>query len=335
MDESGTFSVTVTDANGCVSEVCCLTFQVILPNYSLSGTVYPFDSISGPVFLEGWVYRIGMNPDGTASLIDSTEIITDPNGFFSTYDFGDVAAGDYLIKAALTEGSDNYETTLPTYHFNSLTWGEADVITVPNTNGWPFYNISMMPGDNPGGPGGIYGSVIVGDGFVADPIPNISILLFNESGEAVTFAVTDGNGEFAFPDLAWGTYQVWIDIPGQEAAWYWVTIGPDNPTVTGLTFEVTEFGITTNINEVLETATFNTFPNPADDNLMIQFNATKAAQVQISLTSITGQILLVDNQQLTIGGQNIEMDVTNIPTGIYFLNIANGKDVISRKVVIK
>ncbi|MFT4971812.1 MAG: hypothetical protein ACI9JY_001012 [Saprospiraceae bacterium] len=203
------------------------------PNYTLSGTVYPFDSISGPVNLEGWVYLIGMNADGTASLLDSTEIVTSLNGFASFYDFGAVAAGDYLVKAALTEGSDNYEVTLPTYHFNELTWSEADVITVPTTSGWPFYNISMMPGDNPGGPGGIYGSVIVGDGFVLDPIPNVSILLFNESGEAVTYAVTDGNGEFAFPDLAWGTYQVWIDIPGQEAVWYWVTIGPDNPTATG------------------------------------------------------------------------------------------------------
>jgi hypothetical protein len=85
----------------------------------------------------------------------------------------------------------------------------------------------------------------------------------------------------------------------------------------------------------LEVETFNVFPNPTSDYLNIQFNATKAADIQISLTSITGQRLLIENQQLTVGGQNIEMDVTNISTGIYFLNIADGKDVISQKVVIK
>jgi hypothetical protein len=332
IDETGTYSVTIVDANGCVSEVCCLTFVMLEESFELRGLVYPADTINLIGTYEGWAYRIGMNPGGTASLIDSVALESSPNGVW--YDFGEVDAGEYLVKVALTENSTGYDINMPTYHYSHLTWSEADVITVPSL-GFNSYDVVMIYGDNPGGPGGIYGSVIVGDGLVLDPIPNTYILLYNESGEPVAFDVTNENGEFSFPDLAWGTYQVWIDIPGQEAAWYWVTIGPDNPTATDLIFEVSETGISTNINEVLAVETFNTFPNPVDNYLMIQFNAIKAADVQISLVSITGQTLLVDNQYLTAGGQNIEIEVAKIPTGVYFVNIANGKDVISQKIVIK
>lgn len=332
VSQSGTYSVIVVDADGCETEVCCFEVNVPQPNYDLRGLVYPVDSTNFMLTYEGWAYRIGMNADGTASLIDSTALESSPNGVW--YDFGEVAAGDYLVKVALTENSAGYDVNMPTYHYSHLTWGEADVITVP-TLGFSSYDVAMIYGDNPGGPGGIYGSVIVGDGFVADPIPNVSILLYNESGEPIAYTLTDGEGLFSFPSLAWGTYQVWIDIPGQEAVWYWVTIGPDNPTVTGLQFEVSETGITTDINEVLEVETFNVFPNPTSDKLTIQFNATVKAEVQISLTSITGQTLLLDNQVLTIGGQNLEMNLESIPTGVYFLNIADGNGVVSRKIVKK
>ena len=328
---SGIYTVVITDAEGCVFAITGF-WQVQEYNYQLRGLVYPADSANVFLTYEGWAYRIGMNADGTASLIDSVALESSLNGTW--YDFGDVDAGDYLVKVALTEGSPGYEENMPTYHYSSLTWGAADVIAIPSL-GFNSYDVWMIYGDNPGGPGGIYGSVIVGDGFVIDPIPNVSILLFNEFGEPVAYALTDGNGEFAFPDLAWGTYQVWIDIPGQEAAWYWVTIGPDSPTATGLVFEVSETGITTNINEILDITTFNTYPNPTADQLIVNFNVTKAAAVQISLTSLTGQTLLLDNQVLTIGGQTVELDLTNIPTGIYFLNIANGNDVISKKIVKK
>jgi len=343
----GTYSVTVTDAAGCVSEVCCISIVFIPPTNQLRGMVYPADSLNIAGTYEGFAYRIGLNPDGTASLIDSTALQSSPNGVW--YDFGDVADGDYLVKVALTEGSDGYDVNMPTYHLSHLTWSEANPITIPAPS-FSNFNIFMIYGDNPGGPGGIYGDVITGDGhgrptigiashggteFTGDPLANVSILLFDESENPVAYAFTNGAGEFGFPSLAWGTYKVQIEIEGMNEAHYWVTIGPDNPEINDLIFEVTEEGISTDIHEIIAVETFQVFPNPTAENINIWFDSNNNAAIQISLTSLTGQVLKTDYQTITTGQQVIEMDLSTVSSGIYFLNMANGNEVISKKIVKK
>jgi uncharacterized surface anchored protein len=46
-------------------------------------------------------------------------------------------------------------------------------------------------------------------------------LLLDDQDNAVTHTVTDANGKFAFPDLAWGTYQVIVEITGMEHTIKW------------------------------------------------------------------------------------------------------------------
>lgn len=343
LEGSGTYCVTVTDANNCASTACYQHTSNVPDNYRISGFVYPLDSIN-IIFTEvtGLVYLIVHDEDeGTLTAIDTVEM--QDGGY---YDFGEVPAGNYLVKAAYDEGIDIYEDNLPTYFGGVLWWNEATNITIPYTSSNVFgrnFHVYMVPGENPGGPGFIGGLISEGANFAGDvvdtrsgdPLAGISVLLLTDANEAVTHTVSDENGEFSFPDLAWGTYKVYIEIEGIEQVFHRVTIGPDNPEVNNIAFEVGEEGIVNSLKDFLKGKAFEVYPNPATDQVFVSVNSTEEFEGRLQVTDITGQTMLSQTKTFYQGEQQINLNINSLPTGIYFLNIQTGKKLVSRKIVKK
>ena len=74
-----------------------------------------------------------------------------------------------------------------------------------------FYrtNISLIAGTNPGGPGFIGDSVLLGankSAAVGDALDGRMLLLATSSGQAVAYTSSNASGQFSFPNLAYGTY---------------------------------------------------------------------------------------------------------------------------------
>ena len=331
------YCVTITDATGCVASDC---YVVNPDNFRIAGTVIPADS-NNVWNITGVAYLIVYDEAaGTLTAIDTVPLGATPIGM-GTYDFGDVPAGNYLVKAALSPGSEGYDTHLPTYYGDVLWWDEATTITTPYV-GTQWYDITLIQGDNPGGPGFIGGLVSEGANFKGDdeqrngdgdPIEGVSVILLDESESPVAYDYTDEEGRYEFPDLAWGTYKVVIEIMGYEQAFYWITIGPDNPEETGLNFEVNESFISTGIEEVVQNATFLLYPNPANDRLNVQFDMKKAAQVQFSIRDITGRVVEQMEMNLPTGVQHVDFQVDNYPAGLYLLNIQTEGGTIAKKFI--
>jgi 5-hydroxyisourate hydrolase-like protein (transthyretin family) len=335
------YCVTVTDATGCAATGCYMIEVPDPDNFQISGTVFLPDS-SNFDLLTGQAYLIVYDEAaGTLTAVDTVDLETTPAGI-TLYNFGDVPAGDYLVKVALSPGSVGYETHLPTYYGNVLWWDEATIITTPYT-GNMWYEVVLIEGDNPGGPGFIGGLVSEGANFKpgdeeqrsgeGDPIEGVSVILLDESELPVTYAYTDAEGRYEFPSLAWGTYKVVIEMMGYEQAYYWVTIGPDNPGETELNFEVSETSISTGIDEVVLNATFLLYPNPVNDILNVQFDMEKAAQVQFSILDITGRVVEQMGMNLPTGVQHLDFQVDNYPSGLYLLSIQTEGGTIARKFI--
>ncbi len=85
----------------------------------------------------------------------------------------------------------------------------------------------------------------------------------------------------------------------------------------------------------VQEAKLSVFPNPTKGMTQVSYTATNQAAVQISLTDLTGKIIL--NQQITdFDGFYLEtMDLTTYPEGIYFLNITQGDVVQTEKIVLQ
>ena len=337
----GTYCLTVTDDTGCTASSCyTVATQDIVEGYIL------LDSISTG---GGWINN-GVNTfkvyliehdvaAGTLTAIDSQLVSSTPNNWGGFYSFTGVADGGYLVKAAAEVGSDQYDNYLPTYYTSVLFWDEATTIVVPGNVG-ALYNIDMVSGTNPGGPGFIAGLIIDGANFTGgqvevrgdgDPLADVSILLLTENDVPITHAVSNDQGEFEFPNLAWGTYKLVVEVLGKEQGIKFITIGPDNQTGY-VNFEVNETYVT-RIEDVLNGASLKVFPNPVDDNMNVQIEITKNTNLNISVNSLLGKTIFSENKDLNEGIQTMNINLENLPSGIYFLNLSDGQEIISRKIM--
>ncbi len=327
------YCVTITDANGCQSSACTVLAPV--ENYQVQGYVYLADSIAGEQ-LQGDVFLIQYDAAaGTLTAVDTVPLL--PNAFGGgSYDFGDVPAGEYLVKAALSPSSFGYTDNLPTYYGNTLWWDEASSVTVPYTN-WGYFDIVLVEGNNPGGPGFIGGLVTDGANFGfqnrgGGPMAGVSVILLDEFDQPVAYTFTNELGEFEFAGLGWGTYKVTLEIPGHEQVHYVVTLGPENSEVHGLTFEVTEAGVLSAGIEELA-AGLHVFPVPARDQLSVQFESRGGGEAILFIADYSGRILSHWPVEVQPGAQQLNLDIGQLPAGLYTLGVRTGKGIAGKAFV--
>ena len=70
-------------------------------------------------------------------------------------------------------------------------------------------------------------------------------------------------------------------------------------------------------------------PNPVSDLLTIKSNFTLINKLE--LFNIEGQLI----QEYFLNNLRIEIDLVQIPTGIYFVKIVSGNDIITKKIIKK
>jgi hypothetical protein len=76
------------------------------------------------------------------------------------------------------------------------------------------------------------------------------------------------------------------------------------------------------------------YPNPANAILNLSFEQVANGLNEIRLVDLTGKIVYNTALNGFTGIQNIEIPVQNLNSGIYFLQIFNGKETLSRKVSV-
>lgn len=88
--------------------------------------------------------------------------------------------------------------------------------------------------------------------------------------------------------------------------------------------EQTSTGVSTPLDA---NSNFSTYPNPATNNFYLNLNLAVGGQVEASLINLEGkQISTLFNGELSTGTHHLALDVNQIKSGIYFLQVnANGK----------
>ena len=278
------------------------------------------------------VYLIQYDPTTQLlTAIDSTmSFTTNPNS--PNYCFYNVVAGNYLVKAAMTPANPAYASHLPTYYGNSLLWSSAQTITVcPSVNN---ANILFIAGNNPGGPGFIGGLVTQGANKTQNTaLVGATVILKDVNGNNIAWSLTDGNGAYQFPNLAYGTYHIWVDALNLYSAVKIVTISATTPNSTGNDIEMNLNPA--GINELdMNVPVLEAYPNPANKQLNIQLSADMNTTLKVELLSLTGAVILQDNWVVNAGVNQHQLNLENCTNGAYLLKVSDTHGSRTLKVIL-
>ena len=77
------------------------------------------------------------------------------------------------------------------------------------------------------------------------------------------------------------------------------------------------------------------YPNPLTENSTLSFYLSNPETVNVSVFNNLGmEVIKIANQQLQSGIQNINLNVTSLENGIYFIRIQAGSDIQTKKVTV-
>jgi hypothetical protein len=108
---------------------------------------------------------------------------------------------------------------------------------------------------------------------------------------------------------------------------------PNDIVYMSVTKEFNTVGINPTKNEV-EALTL--MPNPANETATISFNVATAGVVNIRIINMLGQdISRVSSSKVAPGMQNITLGTSELPSGIYLVNVTSGNQNSSLKMIVK
>ena len=238
-----------------------------------------------------------------------------------------------MVKAALGINDPQYMNFLPTYFGDSLFWSGASMITVP-TPPIGLHVINLIPGNNPGGPGFIGGLISQGAGIVGmGPIAEMPVLLLDNNWNAVGYAISNNNGNYVLPNLAYGTYIIVMDFWGKQSQHQVVTLSPTTPSIRNVDFEVHSQTITLSSEfSTLENSQILVYPNPATNLININIVNGMQGNYDFKVRDLSGKLLISESVSAS---QNLikTLSLEDLSAGVYLLEINNNNGLAKYKIV--
>jgi hypothetical protein len=78
------------------------------------------------------------------------------------------------------------------------------------------------------------------------------------------------------------------------------------------------------------------FPNPCTDNFTVYLNSTShLEQLQLNILDISGRLVQTDNISFDQNSFRKTIDVSNLQSGVYFVQVQSGKEKITKKLIIQ
>ncbi|MEM9916490.1 MAG: choice-of-anchor V domain-containing protein [Bacteroidota bacterium] len=106
--------------------------------------------------------------------------------------------------------------------------------------------------------------------------------------------------------------------------------GGDNAACNTLTIAETDVVST---NELADELGMKVFPNPAVDFTTLSTNSSTSERFQLRLTDVQGKLLKDESLLVPAGQFRHTVNVQTLPSGIYYLQLTDGKEIATRKLL--
>ena len=77
------------------------------------------------------------------------------------------------------------------------------------------------------------------------------------------------------------------------------------------------------------------YPNPATDNIYVDYSLTDAYKVTFRLMDAAGKVIAIDNVEAAAGDNKYSMNVSNLSKGFYMIEISSEKGKVLRKIMVQ
>lgn len=234
---------------------------------------------------------------------DFTVTLSAPNGGADQYSFNDTKVNKYT-----------YPMVLPTQFVIEF-----------RTNNYPYENQYTLKDDA--------GTIVISR--------NGATLLANTTYKD-TVTLADGCYTFELTDSGEDGLSFWAN-PAQGNGYIRfkkvttpVTLKSFNADFGGQAYQQFTVGLTSDMEDYILTdiTTLNVYPNPADGHVFIDVNLTSKENGAIEIYDLLGKkVYLHEFRNLT--AESIEADLSELNAGVYFVTLRSGKDLITKKLMIR
>lgn len=280
-------------------------------------------------------YRMDLN-SRELILVDSTHFI---NGL---YNLPKVTIDTLFI---MSFPDDELLDFVPTYHPSTLDWASAvqvyPIINLTNIH-INVYRLTQEP-QNPfsASVGGYVYLNYLPPFIPPPPLPfkSDAVIYAKQGSNYRKFAVSSQTEQYSIPNLAQGSYEIYVNRIGYTSGFANVTVSTSNIDTLNFTLDTTSLiGIQNISSEVpKEFSLDQNYPNPFNPETKIEFNLTKASFVKLSVYNILGEeVQVLVNENLKAGKYKVTYNAVKLPSGVYFYRIAaDGFSETKKMVLIK
>lgn len=99
--------------------------------------------------------------------------------------------------------------------------------------------------------------------------------------------------------------------------------------------ECVEYELTINNETLTPAIDFNIHPNPVDNQLFITFDVQQYQTMQINLYHSNGQLVKTLNRDMSTGAQQVQVDVSELASGVYFVELVTEEGVGTQNIIIR
>lgn len=232
-----------------------------------------------------------------------------------------------------------FDVTIQFKNFDQVSVLTIEYLRIDSITNMPFgasYQVSEADRTFDGGQTGC----IRVTGTTNDPVGQYRLGLYvsikatgvqNEiKGEAGALAAQYGAGDFSYFVRVIASAGACPAVDTSSSANNLTATGPTvyNPADTNSTIS--------SVNELASDITnFSFFPNPATDVANVSFVSDKFTQYTTRIVNIFGQEVSREVLDVEAGVNNVKVDVSSLPTGVYLYTINDGKAAFTHRFIVK
>ncbi len=255
--------------------------------------------------------------------------------YLGYYTFLNVLEGTYIIKAGLKEGSAHYHEFLPSYNGDQVKWQMTTSFMLDkNIYDNSIHMVSAT--DSLSGQAILKGTVV----YMSDnsKLNHAEVLLYNDNLLPVRATHTNDEGFFEFPELPYGTYNLYPEVTGKYARILQVTVDSLHHVADGLQLEVFNYDVTgiSQGQDKNDITIGKIYPNPVSEDFQFRVQSPDILTIHAEILTVTGKRLFMKTIGPLQGKIIITLPFRNVPFGMYFLVVKNGEGrILNTQKVIK